>query len=59
MMTEKEQIHSLLNEIHEMIEKNETEEGTFRFDAVRIMVALDFVKKEIEKSVATYLSQMD
>ena len=30
----------------------ETEEGTFRFDEVRAMVALDFARTEIEKTIA-------
>ena len=34
-----------------LIKNNETEDGTFRFDEVRAMVALDFARTEIEKTV--------
>lgn len=52
MSSNKETIYGLLNEIEALIRNNETEEGTFRFDDVRVMVALDFAKTEIEKAVA-------
>ena len=35
-----------------LIKNNETEDGTFRFDEFRAMVALDFAKTEIEKTIA-------
>lgn len=47
-----DKIYALLNEIKILIEENENEDGSFQFDAVRAMVALDFAKTEIEKTVA-------
>ena len=40
-----------LKDIKEIIEQNETEDGSFRFDIVRACVALDFAKTEISKSI--------
>lgn len=51
MGSNKEKIYELLNEIEALIKNNETEDGTFRFDEVRVMVALDFARTEIEKTV--------
>ena len=51
MSSNKEKIYELLNEIEALIKNNETEYGTFRFDEVRAMVALDFARTEIEKTV--------
>ena len=42
---------TMFNEIEALIKNNETEDGTFRFDEVRTMVALDFARTEIEKTV--------
>lgn len=52
MSSNREKIYELLREIEALIKKNETEDGTFRFDEIRTMVALDFAKTEIEKSIA-------
>ncbi len=49
--SDKEKIYALLNEIKALIEGNEKEDGTFRFDSVRAMIALDFAKTEIMRSV--------
>ena len=51
MGSNKEKIYELLNEIEALIKNNETEEGAFRFDEVRAMVALDFARTEIEKTI--------
>lgn len=51
MTSNKEKIYALLNEIEQLIKNNETENGTFRFDEIRAMVALDFAKTEIEKTL--------
>ena len=51
MSSNKEKIYELLNEIEALIKNNETEDGTFRFDEVRAMVALDFARTEIEKTI--------
>lgn len=49
--SEREQIYSLLNEIRSLIEENEKEDGSFCFDPVRALVALDFAKTEIAKTI--------
>lgn len=49
--SDKEKVYALLNEIKALIEENEEEDGTFRFDSVRAMIALDFAKTEIIRSV--------
>ena len=51
MKADKERLNGLLEEIRELIEENEKEDGTFRFDLVRAVVALDFAKTEIEKTI--------
>lgn len=47
----KEKIYELLGQIEALIKDNETEDGTFRFDEIRAMVALDFARTEIEKTL--------
>ena len=47
MNTEKEKIYRILDEIRDLIQNNENTDGSFQFDAVRVLVALDFVKTEI------------
>ena len=49
--TEREKIYALLDEIRTLIEENEREDGTFRFDPVRALVALDFAKTEISRTI--------
>lgn len=49
--SDKEKIYALLHEIKALIEENEKEDGTFRFDSVRAMIALDFAKTEIMRSI--------
>ncbi len=51
MGSNKEKIYELLSEIEALIKNNETEDGTFRFDEVKAIVALDFTKTQIEKSI--------
>lgn len=51
MGSNKEKIYELLGKLEAVIKENETEDGTFRFDEVRAMVALDFARTEIEKSL--------
>ena len=50
MEKEKEVLYQYLREIRELIDKNEKEDGTYAFDAKRVEVALDFVKRDIESS---------
>lgn len=49
--SEHEKIYALLDEIRTLIEENEKEDGTFRFDVVRVLTALDFTKTEISRTV--------
>lgn len=51
MNADKEKLYALLNEIKDIIERNETEDGDFRFDITRACVALDFAKTEIMKTI--------
>lgn len=57
MDSHKERLYGLLNEIRCLIEQNETEDGTFRFDPLKAIIALDFVKTELEKSIAAQNAQ--
>lgn len=52
MDPDKDKLYQLLKEIRDLIEQNENEDGTFRFDPQRAMVALDFAKNEIRKSIS-------
>ena len=49
--SERGKIYTLLDEIRTLVEENELEEGTFRFDPVRALIALDFAKTEIARSI--------
>lgn len=49
--TEREKIYTLLDEIRTLVEENEREDGTFRFDPVRVLIALDFAKTEIARTI--------
>lgn len=51
MDSDKNKLYQLLSEIKELIEQNENEDGTFRFDVMAAMVALDFAKNEIHRSI--------
>lgn len=51
MDTSRERIYGLLDEIQHLIRSNENEDGTFRFDSVRAVTALEFIKYELEKSI--------
>ncbi|MDE6995357.1 MAG: hypothetical protein K2P41_13205 [Lachnospiraceae bacterium] len=48
---EHEKIYALLDEIKTLIKENEKEDGTFQFDPVRALIALDFAKTEIAKTI--------
>ena len=50
MEADKEMLNRLLNEIQELIKENENEDGTYRFDLLKAVIALDFAKTEIEKA---------
>jgi len=47
----KERLETLLREIETLVRENENEDGSYRFDIVRAVVALDFAKTQIEKSM--------
>lgn len=51
MTADGKKLKSLLKEIKVLVEENENQDGTFRFDVAKAVVALDFVKAEIEKTV--------
>lgn len=53
MKANKETMYALLKEIQALIAENENADGTCRFDMVRVVAALDFVKTEIEKTIST------
>lgn len=46
---DKERLYELLAQIYHLIKENENEDGTFRFNVLRVVIALDFAKTEIEK----------
>ncbi len=52
MDVNKERLNMLLRKIEILIKENENEDGTFRFDIVKAVVALDFAKTEIEKTIS-------
>ena len=56
MESDRSMIYRLMSEIQETIESNEEEDGTFRFDALRIRIALEFVKLELEKSIEAHMT---
>lgn len=53
--TENEKIYAFLDEIRTLVDQNRNQDGTCRFDALRIEIALDFAKTELKKSIAAYL----
>lgn len=57
MSEDKKIICGLLEDIRELIAKNEKEDGTFLFDALRARIALEFTKSTLEKSVEAYRQQ--
>lgn len=50
-MTMNEEICILIEEIQRLVRNNMEESGRCNFDPVRIKIALEFVKTEIEKSL--------
>ena len=51
MEADKEMLNRLLNEIQELVKENENEDGTYRLDLLKAVIALDFAKTEIEKAI--------
>ena len=58
-MTDRDRLLGLLDEIHSLVEENGNADGTLRFDTLRAIIALDFVKTEIEKMISEQISQKD
>lgn len=52
MNPSKEQLLEKVEVLRRLIEENSTEDGDFRFDALRAIVALEFAQTEIEKSIS-------
>lgn len=52
MNENKETLNTLVKEIKTLIEDNENKDGTYHFDVVKAIVALDFAKTEIEKTIS-------
>ena len=59
MEADKEMLNRLLNEIQELVRENENEDGTYRFDLLKAVIALDFAKTEIEKDKIEEKSRAD
>lgn len=51
MEKEKEMMYKYLRDIKECIDEHEQADGSYSFDVKRVLVALDFTKSELEKSV--------
>ena len=47
-------IYGLLEEIRELLEGNEKGDGSFRFDPLRVKIALEYVKSTLEREVEAY-----
>ena len=54
MGEDRKMIYGLLDEIRELVAGSENEDGTFRFDPLRVRIALEFTKSTIEKSQAEF-----
>lgn len=52
MEANKETLESLLSEIEALIREGKNADGSFKFDPVRAVIALDFAKTEIEKMLS-------
>lgn len=51
MGSNRDKIYEQLSELETLIKNNETEDGAFLFDERMAMVALDFAKTEIERTI--------
>lgn len=52
MDANKEILEALIKDIQTLVKENENEDGSFRFDIVIAVIALDFAKTEIEKTIS-------
>lgn len=57
IVTEVNELLTLLQEIGDLIEKNHNPDGTVCFDALRGRIALEFARAEIQKSILVYNKQ--
>ncbi len=51
MNADKETLNRTLQEIQDLIRENENADGTYNFDLLKAVVALDFAKTEIRKAI--------
>lgn len=51
MNADKETLNRTLQEIQDLVKGNENEDGTYNFDLLKVVVALDFAKTEIQKAI--------
>ena len=51
MNADKQTLKRILQEIQDLIRENENANGTYNFDLLKAVVALDFAKTEIQKAV--------
>ncbi len=56
MEADKEMLNRLLNEIQELVRENENEDGTYRFDLLKAVIALDFAKQRLKKQFSSDFS---
>ena len=59
MEADRETLHALMKNIETLITENEREDGSYRFDLLRVVVALDFVRSEIEGTISDEVLRMD
>ena len=57
MMTEVNELLALLQEIRDLIDRNQKPDGTVCFDVLRGRIALELARAEIQKSVRAYNEQ--
>ena len=51
MNADKERLYRYLNEIKSMIDDHEKEKGSYDFDVERVLIALEFTKRELKAAV--------
>lgn len=54
MSEDKKIIYGLLDDLRRLVIGNENEDETFRFDAMRVRIALEYAKTTLEKSIAEH-----
>lgn len=51
MNADRETLNRIFQEIQDLIKENENADGTYNFDLLKAVIALDFAKTEIEKAI--------